>query len=169
MPIFKNHFPQWKIRSLTLKQKEQRISTLPPNIKSLRKVNIIFSLLHMVTKLLKPDVCIRYFYTIYAAKFSQCRRVSVMTGFVIVIVVNFKKETFRFTKHVSTFLCHLQFTINLQFTCTSANAIYCIACILCKKLYIGETCRRLDDRFREHLRDVEKDDKNASKPVARQK
>ena len=27
--------------------------------------------------------------------------------------------------------------------------------------------RRLDDRFREHLRDVEKDDQNASKPVAR--
>ena len=38
---------------------------------------------------------------------------------------------------------------------------------LCKKLYIGETGRRLGDRFREHLRDVEKDDKNASKPVAR--
>ena len=27
--------------------------------------------------------------------------------------------------------------------------------------------RRLGDRFREHLRDVEKDDINASKPVAR--
>ena len=38
---------------------------------------------------------------------------------------------------------------------------------LYKKLYIGETGRRLGDRFREHLRDVEKDDKNASKPVAR--
>ena len=47
------------------------------------------------------------------------------------------------------------------------NVIYCITCTLCKKLYIGETGRRLGDRFREHLRDVEKDDKNASKPVAR--
>ena len=37
----------------------------------------------------------------------------------------------------------------------------------CKKLYIGETGRRLGDRFRDHLRDVEKDDQNASKPVAR--
>ena len=37
----------------------------------------------------------------------------------------------------------------------------------CKKIYIGETGRRLGDRFREHLRDVEKDDKDASKPVAR--
>ena len=43
----------------------------------------------------------------------------------------------------------------------------CITCTLCKKLYIGETGRRLGDRFREHLRDVEKDDKNASKPVVR--
>ena len=41
---------------------------------------------------------------------------------------------------------------------------YCITCTLCKKLYIGETGRRLRDRLREHLRDVEKD---ASKPVAR--
>ena len=45
--------------------------------------------------------------------------------------------------------------------------IYCITCTLCKKLYIGETGRRLGDRFREHLRDIEKNDKNASKPVAR--
>ena len=54
-----------------------------------------------------------------------------------------------------------------HFTCTSANVIYCITCTLCKKLYIGETGRRLGDRFLEHLRDAEKDDKNASKPVAR--
>ena len=51
-------------------------------------------------------------------------------------------------------------------TCTSAIVIHCITCTLCKKLYIGETGRRLGERFREHLRDVEKDDKNASKPVA---
>ena len=57
--------------------------------------------------------------------------------------------------------------INDHFTCTSTNVIYGITCTLCKKLYIGETGRRLGDRFREHLRDVEKDDKNASKPVAR--
>ena len=54
-----------------------------------------------------------------------------------------------------------------HFTCTSANDIYCITCTFCKKLYIGETGRRLGDRFREHLCDVEKDDNNASKPVAR--
>ena len=54
-----------------------------------------------------------------------------------------------------------------RFTCTSANVIYCITCTLCNKLYIGETGRRLRDRFLEHLRDVEKNDKDASKPVAR--
>ena len=54
-----------------------------------------------------------------------------------------------------------------HFTCTSANVIYCITCTLCKTLYISETSRRLGDRFRDHLCDVEKGDKNASKPVAR--
>ena len=54
-----------------------------------------------------------------------------------------------------------------RFKCTSANVIYCITCTLCKKPYIGETRRRLGDRFREHLHDVEKDDKDALKPVAR--
>ena len=40
-------------------------------------------------------------------------------------------------------------------------------CTLCKKIYIGETGRRLADRFRERLRDIEKNDTDASKPVAR--
>ena len=54
-----------------------------------------------------------------------------------------------------------------HFTSTSAKFIYCITCTLCKKLYIGQTGRRLGDRFREHLRNIEKDNKNASKQVAR--
>ena len=54
-----------------------------------------------------------------------------------------------------------------HFSCISTNLIYCITCTLCKKVYIGETGRRLGDRFREHLRDVEINDKDASKPVAR--
>ena len=52
-------------------------------------------------------------------------------------------------------------------SCISTNLIYCITCTLCKKIYIGETGRRLGDRFREHLRDIEINDKDASKPVAR--
>ena len=47
------------------------------------------------------------------------------------------------------------------------NVIYCTTCTLCKKLYFGETGRRLGNQFREHLGDAEKDDKNASKSVAR--
>ena len=35
-----------------------------------------------------------------------------------------------------------------------------------QKNTIGETGRRLGDQFREHLRDAEKDDKDASKAVA---
>ena len=63
---------------------------------------------------------------------------------------------------------HVETPILLDhFTCTSANVIYCITCTYCNKLYIGETGRRLGDRFREHLRDVERNDKDASKPVAR--
>ena len=56
---------------------------------------------------------------------------------------------------------------SVKITCTSANVIYFITCTLCNKLNIGETGRRLGDLFREHLRDVEKNDKDASKPVAR--
>ena len=53
-----------------------------------------------------------------------------------------------------------------HFTCTSANVICCITSFHCKKkFYIGETGRRLGDRFREHLR--ERNDKDVSKPVAR--
>ena len=52
-----------------------------------------------------------------------------------------------------------------HFTCSSANVIYCTACTYCNKLYIGETGRRLGDRFREHLR--ERNGKDASKQVTR--
>ena len=52
-----------------------------------------------------------------------------------------------------------------NFTCTSSNIIYCISCITCCKLYIGETGRRRSDRFAEHLRSVRNND--IDKPVAR--
>ena len=61
----------------------------------------------------------------------------------------------------------IQIKITEHFTCTSANVIYCITCTLCKKFFIGETGKQLSDRFRKHLRDVEKDDKNSSRPVTR--
>ena len=57
--------------------------------------------------------------------------------------------------------------INDRFTWTSANVMYCITRTLCKKGIHWRTGRRLGDRFREHLRDVKRNDKDASKPVAR--
>ena len=54
-----------------------------------------------------------------------------------------------------------------HFTCTFDNVLYYITCTYCKKLHIGETGRRLGDQFREHLRDVELNDKDASKHVVR--
>eukprot|EP00061_Rhincodon_typus_P013488 g39889.t1 len=41
-----------------------------------------------------------------------------------------------------------------MFTCTSSNVVYCILCSRCGLLYIGETKRRLGDRFVKHLRSV---------------
>ena len=52
-------------------------------------------------------------------------------------------------------LINLRAPSPMSFTCTH-----------CKNLYIGDTERRLGDRIREHLRDVERNDKDASKPVA---
>ena len=49
----------------------------------------------------------------------------------------------------------------------SRNVIYCIRCTACNQLYIGETGRRLGDRFREHLLDVKNNSQDVSKPVAR--
>ena len=43
-------------------------------------------------------------------------------------------------------------TISHKFTCTSNNVVYVIKCRAGNKLYLGETCRRLGDRFRVHLR-----------------
>ena len=54
-----------------------------------------------------------------------------------------------------------------HFDYTSRNVIYCIRCTACNQLYIGETGRRLGDRFREHLLDVKNNSQDFSKPVAR--
>ena len=57
------------------------------------------------------------------------------------------------------------FVIRHCFTCISSNLIYCISCSRCGLLYVGETGRRLSDRFAEHLRSVRNGD--VDKPVAR--
>ena len=87
----------------------------------------------------------------------------------------FVRSAFKFNNKPGTFTCKrtrcktcpfISNTVNISgpnrsvkvtdhFTCISSNVIYCITCTLCKKIYIGETGRRLTDRFREHLRDAE--------------
>ena len=63
---------------------------------------------------------------------------------------------------------HRSVKVTDHFTCISTDVIYCITSTLCKKIYIGETGRRPADRFREHLRDVEKkNNTDVSKPVPR--
>lgn len=56
------------------------------------------------------------------------------------------------------------FTVRSSFTCTTRNVVYAISCLACSKIYIGETLRRLGDRFREHLRDIR--NKSKISPVA---
>ena len=47
-------------------------------------------------------------------------------------------------------------TIRQRFSCTTSNLVYIITCWACTLSYIGETGRRLGDRFCEHLRSVSK-------------
>ena len=56
-------------------------------------------------------------------------------------------------------------TINSKYTCTSYSVVYLIKCRTCNKVYIGETGRRLGDRFREHLRSTRQT--NTDLPVGR--
>ena len=58
------------------------------------------------------------------------------------------------------------YQVNDHFDFTTSNIIYCITCTLCNKLYIGESGRKLGDRFREHLLDVKNKGSDLSKPVA---
>ena len=57
-----------------------------------------------------------------------------------------------------------KFLIKDGFTCTSRNVIYAILCKRCNKIYVGETGRRLGDRFREHLYNI---NKQAQCPVSK--
>ena len=96
-------------------------------------------------------------------------------------------SAFKFNNQPGTFTCKrtgcktcpfISNTVNISgpnrsvkvtdhFTHMSTNVIYCITCTLCKESYIGETGRRLADHLHLHLRDVEKNNTNASKPCSR--
>ena len=46
-------------------------------------------------------------------------------------------------------------TIKSNMTCDAKNLIYMIRCNRCNLQYIGETKRRLKDRFNEHRRTID--------------
>ena len=46
------------------------------------------------------------------------------------------------------------FEVREKFCCESKGVIYCIECKRCGQIYVGETCRKLKDRFKEHRLDV---------------
>ena len=58
------------------------------------------------------------------------------------------------------------FSIRRSFSCVSENIVYCIFCSKCNIYYVGETGRRLGDRFREHLSDI-KNKRDAKSDVAK--
>ena len=66
----------------------------------------------------------------------------------------------RTCQHVSPLLTvdgpKCSINIKEHFSCHSSNLIYCISCRKSSALYIGETGRSLRERFREHLRRIEK-------------
>ena len=43
------------------------------------------------------------------------------------------------------------FTVHKRYTCSSACLTYAIKCRKCEILYIGQSCRQLNERFGEHL------------------
>ena len=53
--------------------------------------------------------------------------------------------------------------VTKHFNCQTYNIVYVIRCTKCAKLYIGETGRTLDTRFKEHLADIKY---HRDKPVA---
>lgn len=57
------------------------------------------------------------------------------------------------------------FKIHHSYSCTTKNVVYCILCAKCSMLYVGETKRRLADRFREHLRLIRVKDMTHEVPV----
>ena len=57
------------------------------------------------------------------------------------------------------------FVIKNSFTCTTTNVVYAISCTKCNLIYIGETKRKIADRFRENLLSINKQiDRNEETP-----
>ncbi len=52
----------------------------------------------------------------------------------------------------------------INISCRSSNLIYCITCKKCKVQYVGQTSKRLKDRFAGHFGDIQRD--VTDKPVS---
>ncbi len=48
----------------------------------------------------------------------------------------------------------VQLILKKSFQCTTKGIIYCVTCLRCGDLYIGEMGRMLADCFKEHLADI---------------
>ena len=94
--------------------------------------------------------------------------VSLNKSLPLILLSIYLKLLFFSKRHEISHRCpsrHLQW-----FHLFSPNLVICyITCTYRKKLYIGETGRRQGDQFWEHLHNVERNDKDASKPVVRLK
>ena len=94
--------------------------------------------------------------------------VSLNKSLPLILLSIYLKLLFFSKRHEISHRCpsrHLQW-----FHLFSPNLVICyITCTYRNKLYIGETGRRQGDQFWEHLHNVERNDKDASKPVVRQK
>ena len=62
------------------------------------------------------------------------------------------------------------FVMKNSFSCTTTNVVYAISCTKCNLIYIGETKRKIADRFREHLlsinKQIERNEETPGLPVA---
>ncbi|MCP3932125.1 MAG: GIY-YIG nuclease family protein [Bacteroidetes bacterium] len=50
-------------------------------------------------------------------------------------------------------------------SCRSSNLIYCITCKKCHIQYIGQTAKRIKDRFLGHFGDIQRDTKDKPVPL----
>ncbi|MCP3929684.1 MAG: GIY-YIG nuclease family protein, partial [Bacteroidetes bacterium] len=50
-------------------------------------------------------------------------------------------------------------------SCRSSNLIYCITCLVCHKQYVGQTSKRIQNRFAGHFGDISRDNKEKSVPI----
>ena len=51
------------------------------------------------------------------------------------------------TQDTEVFTTTCKFSVRQAFTCSSSYLIYLVRCTKCEMLYIGETCRQLNNRF----------------------